>query len=226
MKKINLGLGILMFALLLTPNSKVLAKESVGNEVAISSEVIAISPVTTTTFTASFINGGDGTKLNCILEDPSIATISPVAYADNVAAFQINYKATGKTVLAVYSADDMSKVAYATILSAPISIESPAKLGTNKDNYFELKDFAFETYEHKFKSYTDFAYKLTITCKCTSYKDKDFKKWGCLGTFYDAQGNGLANAWLFCSSLSEGKECKSEINVPYNAVRLEFEGFE
>lgn len=201
------------------------AKESIGNGLILSTDNITIAESGSTTFTAILEEGFDASRLDCIVADPNIVTITPAACAANAAAFQVTYVSGGSTVAAVYHLDNPEVVAYITINASPLIMEIPAKLGINHDNYCTLVSYEFVPYDFKYADFNDYKSTLNIQYQCASYEDNDFTRWGCYGYFYDADGNVLSKVHLYCGSLAKGRIYHSEFNVPVNAVRFRIEGF-
>ncbi len=209
----------------LIPSSSVVAKESIGNGLILSTDSIAVTPGVPVTFNALLAEGFDASRLACVVADPGIATITPVAYDANAAAYQITYENNGSTVAAIYHLDNPAVVAYVHISASPIIMEIPEKLGTNRDNYCTLVSYEFVPYVFSYGDFSDYKNTLNIKYQCASYKDKGYAKWGCYGFFYDADGAVLSKVHLYGSTLSEGRIYHSEFNVPVNAVRFAIEGF-
>lgn len=201
------------------------AKESVGNGLILSTDSITIPAGTSASFTAVLGDGLDASRLACVVADPNVATVTPIAYAANAAAYQVDFASGGTTVAAIYNVDDPAIVAYVTINASPLVMEIPSRLGTNHDNYCALAGYSFMPYDFKYADFNDYQSILRLEYKCVSYKDDAFSKWGCYGYFYDAAGNVLSKVHLYCSSLSKGRVYSSEFNVPVNAVRFAVEGF-
>lgn len=209
------------------PALPVSAAESIGNGLILSTDAVTVTEAAATaTFTAMLEEGFDASRLACVVADPDVASVTPVAAAANVAAFQVSYGGSGTTAAAVYHLDNPAVVAYLTIQASAIIMEIPAKLGTNHKNYCILTSCEFVPYDFTYSDFNDYKYTLNIKYRCASYKDRDFAKWGCYGFFYDAAGNVLAKVHLYCSSLAEGSIYHSEFNVPLNAVRFSIEGFD
>lgn len=207
------------------PAPYVLAKESIGNGLILSTDNITITADTPTTFTAVLEEGLDASGLACVVADPDVVSITPIAFAANAAAYQVDYKNAGSTVVAVYHPDNPAVVAYIKISASPLAMEIPSRLGTNHDNYCTLVDFEFAPYDFKYADFNDYSSTLKLRYQCTSYKDDAYTRWGCYGYFYDAAGNMLSKVHLYCSSLSKARIYHSEFNVPVNAVRFVIEGF-
>ena len=202
------------------------AKESVGNGLILSTDLITITENDTTTFTALMAEGFDASRLACVVADPTIANVSLGTCALNAAAFQVNYQSAGTTVAAVYNIDNPAVVAYVTINATPVIMDIPSKLGTNRDNYCSLVSYEFVPYDFPYADFQDYKCTLNIKYQCISYKDDDYNRWGCYGYFYDAEGNVLSKVHLYANSLSKGRIYHSEFNVPVNAVRFSIESFE
>lgn len=207
------------------PAADVSAKESVGNGVILSEDAVVLSENGVATFTAALGEGFDASKLTCIVADPNVAAVTPIAYNGNVAAFQVNYVGLGTTVAAVVHMDNPAVVAYMTINASSVIMNIPAKLGTDKKNYCELVSYEFIPYDFTYADYQDYKSTLKLQFKCTSYKDEDFRKWGCYGYFCDAAGNVVGKVRLYASAMSVGRVYKDEFNVPVSAVRFTLEGF-
>ena len=99
--------SILMTALMLSvvtasPAMSVSAKESVGNGLILSTDSIVIAEGASVTFTAVLAGDADASRLACVVADPAVASITPVAYAANAAAYQVTYGAGGSTIAAIY----------------------------------------------------------------------------------------------------------------------------
>lgn len=202
------------------------AKESVGNGLILSTDLITITENDTTTFTALMAEGFDASRLACVVADPTIANVSLGTCTLNAAAFQVNYQSAGTTVAAVYNIDNPAVVAYVTINATPVIMDIPSKLGTNRDNYCSLVSYEFVPYDFPYADFQDYKCTLNIKYQCISYKDDDYNRWGCYGYFYDAAGNVLSKVHLYANSLSKGRIYHSEFNVPVNAVRFSIESFE
>lgn len=202
------------------------AQESVGNGLILSADTITLTEGASETFTAVLAEGFDASRLACVVADPNVATVAPVAYASNAAAFAVSYCTSGSTVVAVYHLDNPAVVAYLTVNASCITMDIPAKLGTNRSNYCKLVSYEFVPYDFTYADFNDYKYNLKIKYQCASYKDTDFSKWGCYGYFYDASGNILSKVHLYCGSLAKGREYTSEFHVPVNAVRFSIEGFQ
>lgn len=207
------------------PASNVSAKESIGNGVILSEDTIVLSENGTATFTAALGEGFDASRLTCIVADPNVATVTPIAFTANVAAFQVNYVGLGTTTAAIVHMDNPAVVAYTTINASSVVMNVPAKLGTDKKNYCELVSYEFVPYDFTYENFNDYKSTLKLQYKCTSYKDEDYRKWGCYGYFYDAAGNVLSKVRLYASAMSVGRIYKDEFNVPVNAVSFTIEGF-
>lgn len=207
------------------PTLSASAKESIGNGLVLSTDAITLSEGSSATFTAALDDGFDASRLSCVVADPNVAVATPIAYASNVAAFQVTYGNGGSTVAAVYNLDNPAVVAYLTINAGGLIMDIPAKLGTNHNNYCKLVSYEFVPYDFTYADFNDYKYTLNLKYQCVSYNDKDYNKWGCYGYFYDAAGNVLSKVHLYCSSLSKSRIYHSEFNVPVNAVRFSIEGF-
>ena len=208
------------------PVLPVFAKESIGNGLILSTDMITITENGTAAFTALMAEGFDASRLACVVADPAGANVTPGTCALNAAAFQVTYQSAGTTVAAVYSIDNPAVVAYVTINATPVIMDIPSKLGTNRDNYCSLVSYEFVPYDFPYADFQDYKCTLNIKYQCVSYKDDDYNRWGCYGYFYDAEGNVLSKVHLYASSLSKGRIYHSEFNVPANAVRFSIESFE
>lgn len=229
-KRTKLICSLLTFAMAITvisaaPALSVSAEESIGNGLILSTDTITLADGGTATFTAVLGEGFDASKLVCVVADPDVVTITPVTYAANAAAYQVNYNNAGSTVAAIYSPDNPAVVAYVSVNASPLIMDVPAKLGSNRDNYCTLTSYEFVPYDFTYADFNDYRYTLNIKYQCVSYKDDEYNKWGCYGYFYDAAGNVLSKVHLYCSSLAKGRVYHSEFNVPVNAVRFSVEGF-
>lgn len=220
-----LGTALIVSAISVVPHAEASAKESIGNGVILSEDAIVLPENGTATFTAALGEGFDASRLTCIVADPNVATVTPVASTGNVAAFQVNYVGLGTTTAAIVHMDNPAVVAYTTINASSVIMNIPAKLGTNKKNYCELVSYEFVPYDFTYADFNDYKSTLKLQYKCTSYGDEDFRKWGCYGYFRDAARNVLGKVHLYASALSEGRIYKSEFNVPVNAVSFTIEGF-
>ena len=203
--------SILMTALMLSvvtasPAMSVSAKESVGNGLILSTDSIVIAEGASVTFTAVLAGDADASRLACVVADPAVASITPVAYAANAAAYQVTYGAGGSTIAAIYHLDNPEVVAYVTVSATPLIMQIPAKFGTNHENYCSLVSYEFVPYDFTYADFNDYKATLNIKYQCTSYKDDEFNKWGCYGYFYDAAGNVLSKVHLYASSLAKGRE--------------------
>lgn len=207
------------------PSAEASAKESIGNGIILSDDTITLSENGTSTFTAALGEGFDASRLTCIVADPNVATVTPVAYTGNVAGFQVSYVGLGSTVAAIVHMDNPAVIAYTTINASSVIMNIPSKLGTNKKNYCELVSYEFVPYDFTYENFNDYKSTLKLQYKCAKYGDEDFRKWGCYGYFYDAAGNVLSKVRLYASALSEGRIYKSEFHVPVNAVSFTIEGF-
>ncbi len=207
------------------PILSVSAKESIGNGLILSTDSITITAGSSMTFTAILEEGFDASRLACIVADPDIVTVTPIAYAANAAAYQVNYENSGSTLAAIYHLDNPAVVAYVTINASPLIMEIPARLGTNRDNYCTLVSYEFVPYDFTYADFGDYKNTLNIKYQCASYKDDGYSRWGCYGSFYDADGNVLSKVHLYCSTLAKGRIYHSEFNVPVGAVRFTIEGF-
>ncbi len=201
------------------------AKENIGNGLILSTDSITLTPGSPVTFTAVLGEGFDASRLACVVADPDIVTVAPVAYAANAASYQVNYENSGSTVAAIYHLDNPAVVAYVAVNASPLIMEVPARLGTNHDNYCTLVSYEFAPYDFTYADFNDYQATLNIQYQCVSYKDDDYSKWGCYGCFYDADENLLSKVHLYCSTLVKGRIYHSEFNVPVGAVRFVIEGF-
>ncbi len=224
-KKLLCSLLTFVIALSAAPALSASAKESVGNGLILSTDSITIVDGAAATFTAVLGEGFDASRLACVVADPSVATITPIAHAANAAAYQVTYGNGGSTVAAVYNLDNPNVVAYVTVNASPLIMDIPSRLGTNHDNYCALVSYEFVPYDFTYADFNDYKSSLKLQYQCTSYKDDAYAKWGCYGYFYDAAGNVLSKVHLYCSSLAKGRIYHSEFNVPVNAVRFAIEGF-
>ena len=224
-KKLLCSLLTFVIALSAAPALSASAKESVGNGLILSTDSITIVDGAAATFTAVLGEGFDASRLACVVADPSVATITPIAYAANASAYQVTYGNGGSTVAAVYNLDNPNVVAYVTVNASPLIMDIPSRLGTNHDNYCALVSYEFVPYDFTYADFNDYKSSLKLQYQCTSYKDDAYAKWGCYGYFYDAAGNVLSKVHLYCSSLAKGRIYHSEFNVPVNAVRFAIEGF-
>lgn len=202
-----------------------LAKESIGNGVILSNDTVEISEGGYTTFTAALPEGFDASRLYCVVENSNVANIVPIGVTGNVATFMVSYTGNGNTVIAVSHHDNPAVVAYMTVVTSPIVMDIPERLGTNRDNYCVLDSYEFVPYDFTYMDFNDYKYTLNLKYKCASYKDDSFKKWGCYAYFYDVNGNLLEKKHLYCASLSEGRTYQIEFHVPVNAVTFSIEGF-
>lgn len=201
------------------------AKESIGNGIILSTDSITVAEGALASFTAVLEERSDASRLACVVADPDVVTILPIACASNVAAYQVTYGSCGTTVAAIYNLDNPAVVAYITINATPLVMEIPSRLGTNHDNYCTMVNYEFTPYDFKYADFNDYKSTLHLRYQCAAYKDDAYGKWGCYGYFYDAAGNVLSKVHLYCSSLSKGRVYHSEFNVPVNAVRFVVEGF-
>lgn len=226
MSKKILSAMILTLMLFFSQDLTASAKETVGNGIILSTDIINLNENSAQILVAAMQEGADASKLACISSNPYVATVTPVISVNNVANFQINYIGSGLAVVAIYHIDNPSIVAYTTVNASPVTMNIPNKLGTNKSNYCSVINYEFVPYDfNKYMNFGDYEYTLKLNYRCDSYKDDAYAKWGCFGYFYDASGNVLSKVHLYCSSLSEGRIYKSEFNVPVNAVRFSVEGF-
>ena len=97
------------------PVLPVFAKESIGNGLILSTDMITITENGTAAFTALMAEGFDASRLACVVADPAVANVTPGTCALNAAAFQVTYQSAGTTVAAVYSIDNPAVVAYVTV---------------------------------------------------------------------------------------------------------------
>lgn len=220
-----LASAMMISALTSVPTLSASAKESVGNGLILSTDSITLTEGASTTFTAALSDGFDASRLACVVADPTVVSVTPIAYASNVAAFQVSFSNVGSTVAAVYNIDNPAVVAYLTINAGGLIMDIPAKLGTNHDNYCKLVSYEFVPYDFTYADFHDYKYTLNLKYQCVSFNDTDYNKWGCYGYFYDAAGNVISKVHLYCSSLSKSRIYHSEFNVPVNAVRFSIEGF-
>ncbi|MCD8038064.1 MAG: hypothetical protein LUE96_03120 [Lachnospiraceae bacterium] len=204
--------------------AEVSATPSVGNGLILSTDTITLLENDTATFTAALGDGFDASRLSCVVADTSVATVTPTAYAANVAGFEVSYAGLGSTVAAVYHVDNPAVVAYVTINSSSVVMNIPSKLGTNKKNYCTLVSYEFVPYDFTYADFNDYKSTLKLEYKCAAYGDEDYRKWGCYGYFFDAEGNVLSKVHLY-GTLSVGRVYTSEFNVPVNAVSFTIEGF-
>lgn len=227
-KRILCALLTFVFALSVysaVPALSVSAKESIGNGLILSTDNITIVDGASATFTAVLGEGFDASRLACVVADPNVATVTPIACAANAAAYQVTFGNGGSTVAAVYHLDNPAIVAYVTINASALIMELPSRLGTNHNNYCVPVSYEFVPYDFTYADFNDYKSTLKLQYQCTSYKDDDYTKWGCYGYFYDAAGNVLSKVHLYCGSLAKGRVYHSEFNVPKNAVRFRVEGF-
>ena len=225
MNKKIISIMLIVFMLAFSLNITVSAKETIGNGVILSTDMLTVTEGASAILVAAMQEGFDASKLACISANPNVATITPVISVSNIANFQINYVGNGSTVIAVYHIDNPAIVAYATVNTTSIIMNIPKKLGNNKHNYCTLAGYEFVPYKfNQYANFNDYKYTLNLKYRCDSYNDDAYAKWGCYGYFYDAAGNILSKVHLYCSSLSEGWVYKSEFNVPVNAVSFSIEG--
>lgn len=217
--------ALMLSAASVLPAVSVLAKESIGNGLILSTDSIAVAKGGSVTFTAMLAEGFDASRLACVVAEPNVVTLTPIAYDANVASYQVDYAANGSTVAAVYHLDNPEVVAYVNITASELIMEIPAKLGTNRDNYCTLVSYEFVPYDFNYSDFNDYKSTLKLKYQCDSYKDDDYSKWGCYGYFYDANDNILAKVHFYGSSLAKGRVYDSEFNVPISAVRFSVEGF-
>ena len=220
-----LSAALIVSAASVTPSSEAHAKESVGNGIILSEDAITLSENGSATFTAALGEGFDASRLACVVADPNVASAAPIASAGNIAAFQVDYKGLGSTVIAVFHMDNPAVIAYASINSVSVIVKAPAKLGASKKNYCTFVGYEFAPYDFTYRNFNDYKSILKLQYKCAAYGDKDFRNWGCYGYFKDAAGNILGQVRLYAGSLAVGRIYTSEFNVPVNAVSFEMEGF-
>lgn len=218
--------AVLLIALTVSFPITASAKESIGNGLILSDDVLTLAEGSSVFLTAALPEGFDASRLTCVSADPAVAAVVPAGAVANVASFQVSYVGTGSTVVAIYHADNPAVVAYTVVNAAVIPVEAPARLGTNRDNYCKLIGYEFVPYELNSYGYLGgFQYTLKLQYQCVSYKDEGFTKWGCYGFFYDASGAVISKVRLYCSALSKDRIYHTEFNVPVNAVRFSIEGF-
>lgn len=220
-----LSAAIMTSVISTVPVAEVSAAESIGNGIILSTDTITLAENSTATFTAALSNGFDASRLTCIVADPNVAAVTPVAYAGNIAGFSVSYTGLGTTVAAVVHMDNPAVVGYVTINASSVIMNIPDKLGTDKNNYCQLVSYEFVPYDFTYDNFNDYKSTLKLQYKCSKYGDEDYRKWGCYGYFRDASGNVLSKVRLYASALSEGRIYKSEFNVPVNAVSFSIEGF-
>lgn len=220
-----LSAALITSVISVVPSAEASAKESIGNGVILSTDTITLSENDTATFTAALGEGFDASRLTCIVADPNVATVTPVAYTGNIAGFAVSYAGLGSTVAAVVHMDNPAVVGYVTINASSVIMNIPSRLGVDKKNYCELVSYEFVPYDFTYENFNDYKSTLKLQYKCVRYGDEDFRKWGCYGYFYDANGNILSKVRLYASALAEGRIYKSEFNVPVNAVSFRLEGF-
>jgi hypothetical protein len=207
------------------PSLDVAAAVITQNSITLSTDSITLTEGSIETFTAALPIGYDAAQLTYAVADNNVATVTPVACVSNVAAFAISYVNTGSTVVAIYNAANPSQVAYLTVNASKIILDIPAKLGTNKDNYFVLSSYEFVPYDFTYENFNDYKYTLNLKYTCTSYNDTDYNKWGCYGYFYDENGSIIKKVHLYASTVTKGRTYHSEFDVPVNAVKFSIEGF-
>jgi hypothetical protein len=222
--------SILAFVMAVTllatlPSNNAFAADTVVSNITLSTNSLTVTDSGAQTFTAALPIGYDGTRLVCVVADSNIATVTPIAYASNVAAFSVNLVNGGSTVVAVYNVDNPAMVSYLTVNATNLIMDIPSKLGTNKKNYCVLSSYEIVPYDFTYENFNDYKYTLNIKYTCTSYKDTDYNKWGCYGYFYDASGNIIKKVHLYASTFTKGRTYHSEFNVPVNAVKFSIEGF-
>jgi hypothetical protein len=228
LKKILCSVLALMMAVSVVtvlPANSAYAADNTQNSITLSTSNLTVTEGGVTTFTAALPTGYDATKLLYAVADNSIVTVTPVAYAANVAGFSVSYVNGGSTVVAIYNIDNPAMVAYLTVNASNIIMDIPAKLGTNKDNYFTLTSYEFVPYDFTYQDFNDYKYTLNIKYTCKAVNDDEYNKWGCYGYFYDASGNVIKKVHLYASTLTKGRTYHSEFNVPVNAVKFSIEGF-
>lgn len=219
-------LAILVFALTVSFTITASAKESIGNGLILSNDVLTLTKNSSAVLVASMQEGFDASRLACVSADQTVATVTPIISVGHVAHFQVDYIGNGSTVVAIYHLDNPAVVAYTTVNATEIIMDIPAKLGTNRDNYCTLTGYEFVPYEfHKYANFNDYKYTLKLNYRCDSYEDDSYAKWGCYGYFYDAAGNVLSKVHLYCGALAKGRIYHSEFHIPVNAVRFSIEGF-
>jgi hypothetical protein len=216
-------LAVTIFATL--PSTSTMAADTVSSNIILSTDSLTITDSGLQTFTAALPLGYDGTRLACMVADSNVVTVTPIAYASNVAAFSVNLVNGGSTFIAVYNVDNPTMVSYLTVNATNLIMDIPSKLGTNKKNYCVLSSYEFVPYDFTYEDFNDYKYTLNIKYTCTSYGDTDYNKWGCYGYFYDAAGNVIKKVHLYASTLTKGRTYHSEFNVPVNAVKFSIEGF-
>lgn len=217
---------ILVLTSLFSFTLTVSAKESVGNGLLLTDDALTLTEGTSAVLTAAMQEGFDASRLACVSSNPEVVTVAPTTSMAHIANFQIDFVGYGSAVVAIYHMDNPEIVAYTTVNAAPVAMELPAKLGTNRDNYCTFVNAEFVPYEfHKYGDFNDYKCTMKLSYRCDSYKDKDFTKWGCYGYFYDEAGNLLSKVHLYSGALSKGRIYQSEFNVPVNAVRFAVEGF-
>lgn len=218
--------AILVIALTVSFPVTASAKESIGNGLILSDDVLTVTEGSFAILTAALPEGFDASGLTCVSADPAVASVTPLGAVNNIASFQIAYAGSGNTVVAVYYAENPAVVAYTIVNASAILIDAPAKLGTNHDNYCKLVSYEFVPCElNAYANMGSYKYTLKLQYQCASYEDEDFTKWGCYGFFYDASGAVISKVHLYCSSLAKNRIYHSEFNVPVNAVRFSIEGF-
>lgn len=218
--------AVLILALTIVFPINVSAKESIGNGLILSDDTLILTEGSSVILTAAMQEGFDASALACVCADPAVATVTPIGSMNNVANFLVTYAGSGNTVIAIFYPENPAVVAYTAVSAAPIFVEAPAKLGTNRDNYCKLVGYEFVPYDFNTYGYLDSCkYTLKLQYQCVSYEDDDFTKWGCYGYFYDASGAVISKVHLYCSMLSKDRVYHSEFNVPVNAVRFSIEGF-
>ena len=99
-KRAACSILIFVIAASVIPPQSVSAKESIGNGIILSTDSITLTDGASATFTAVLGDGADASRLACVVADPNVAAITPVAYAANAAAYQITYGNGGSTVAA------------------------------------------------------------------------------------------------------------------------------
>ena len=138
------------------PAAEAFAKESVGNGVILSEDAIVLPENGVATFTAALGEGFDASRLTCVVADPNVATVTPVAVAGNIAAFQVNYVGLGTTVAAVVHMDNPAVVGYTTSNASWVIMNVPAKLWSYKKNHCELLNYGFVPYDFPYADYHDY----------------------------------------------------------------------
>lgn len=216
---------VLVVAFLSLSVFNVQAKEDQNKTLIVSDQSLFISPTSLTTFTAATLDGTDATKLQWIIADPGVATVTPIAYSGNVAAFGVNFVSSGNTVLAIFNIDNPEIVEYIQILSNPLEFTYPERLGTNPFNYCSIINYRFAAINNTAPENAKYKYSMIVNFKCMSFEDITNSDWNCMGTFFDVNGNAISKVNLHSSKLAKDKCFAGEVKVPVNAVRLELQGF-